>query len=95
MKSNLKASIQPGGRESVPGQELSPVAGEVGSLLHARVTQGFKTPTKISQLLQFGQRVGHRVWFSTLLHYISFEIWVVKYINTDQYRYPKDNTEII
>ena len=26
---------------------------------------------------------------STLLHYISFEIWV------DQYRNPKDNTEII
>ena len=31
---------------------------------------------------------------STLLHYISFEIWVVKYID-DQYKYSKDNTEII
>ena len=33
-------------------------------------------------------------WTSTLLHYISFEIWVVKYID-DQYKYPMDNTEII
>ena len=82
VKSSLKASIQPGGRESVPGQELSPVAGDVGSLLHARVTKGFTISTQISQLLQFGQRVGHRVWFSTLLHYISLEIWVVKYINS-------------
>ena len=51
VKSSLKAKHPARGQRislcsSLPGQELSPVDGDVGSLLHARVTQGFTISTK-------------------------------------------------